>query len=195
MQLLTDRDKNINERGSKSAESKNQNVQFLNKTAYMGLLLAFALILSYVEFLLPFQTGLPGVKLGLANLAVVLCLYLFGWRKAVLLTVVKAIFSGLLFGNMSVILYSLAGAILSVLVMIVLKSSNWFHVPVISAAGGVSHNMGQLLVAMAVVETYGVFYYMPMLIIAGLITGIVIGITAALVLPYLQNILAKGNFK
>ena len=78
--------------------------------AHMGLLLAFALILSYIELLIPFQPGIPGVKLGLSNLAVVLCLYLLGWRKALLLTVVKAIFSGLLFGNLFMILYSLAGA-------------------------------------------------------------------------------------
>lgn len=170
-------------------------VNQFSQTAYMGLLLAFALILSYVELLIPFQTGMPGVKLGLANLAVVLCLYLFGWQKALLLTVVKAIFSGLLFGNLFMILYSLAGAVFSVLVMIFLKKSNWFHVPVISASGGVAHNMGQLLVAIRVVETYGVLYYVPILIVAGLVTGLVIGIVSALVLPCLQNILAKGNFK
>ena len=163
--------------------------------AHMGLLLAFALILSYIELLIPFQPGIPGVKLGLSNLAVVLCLYLFGWRKALLLTVVKAIFSGLLFGNLFMILYSLAGAVFSALIMILLKKSGSFHIPVVSGAGGVAHNLGQLLVAMRVAETYGILYYMPMLIIAGLVTGLLIGITAALVLPYLQNILAKGNFK
>ena len=174
-----------------------------NETAYMGLLLAFALILSYVELLIPFQMGMPGIKLGLANLAVVLCLYLFGWQRALFLTVAKAIFSGLLFGNLFMILYSLAGAVISALVMIFLKKSNWFHVPVISAAGGVAHsilgaiahNMGQLVVAVKVVETYSVLYYMPVLIAAGLVTGLVIGITAALVLPYLQNILGKGKSK
>ncbi len=163
--------------------------------AHMGLLLAFALILSYIELLIPFQPGIPGVKLGLSNLAVVLCLYLFGWRKALLLTVVKAIFSGLLFGNLFMILYSLAGAVFSALIMILLKKSGSFHIPVVSGAGGVAHNLGQLLVAMRVVETYGILYYMPMLIIAGLVTGLLIGITAALVLPYLQNILAKGKLK
>ncbi len=176
-------------------QADNMVLESFHVTAYMGLLLAFALILSYVELLIPFQTGMPGVKLGLANLAVVLCLYLFGWQKALLLTAVKAVLSGLLFGNLFMILYSLAGAVFSALIMIILKKTNWFHVPVISAAGGVAHNMGQLLVAIRVVETYGVLYYMPTLIIAGLVTGLVMGISAALVLPYLQNILAKGNFK
>lgn len=158
------------------------------KTAYMGLLLAFALILSYVETLIPFAAGIPGVKLGLANLAVLLCLYLLGPGQALLLTVTKAVLSGFLFGNLFMILYSLAGAIISVAVMILLKKGGRFHVPAVSAAGGVFHNLGQLLVAFFVVKTYGIVYYMPPLIVAGLITGLVIGLTASLALPYLQRI-------
>lgn len=165
----------------------------LNKTAYMGLLTALALILSYVENLISFQPGIPGIKIGLANLAVLICLYLFGWREAMILTVVKAVVSGLLFGNLFMIAYSLAGALVSALTMIFLKKSGLFHVPVISAAGGVMHNIGQLLVALFVVETYSVVYYMPVLILSGLAAGIVIGMAAALVLPYIQNILKKGN--
>lgn len=162
------------------------------KIAYMGLFLAFALILSYIETLIPFAPGIPGIKLGLANLAVVLCLYLFGFKSALLLTTVKALLSGLLFGNLFMILYSLAGAWLSLLLMALLKKKDLFHIPVVSGAGGVMHNMGQLLVAFFAVETYGVIYYMPVLIVAGLITGIVIGMAASLVLPYLQKILVKG---
>lgn len=164
-----------------------------NKTAFMGLLLAFALILSYVETLIPFQTGIPGVKLGLANLAVVLCLYLFTWKETILLTTLKAILSGLLFGNLFMILYSLAGAWISCIIMIILKRTGWFHVPIVSVAGGVMHNMGQLLIALFVVETYSIFYYIPVLMIAGLLTGFVIGSVAALVLPYIQNIVSKGT--
>lgn len=162
------------------------------KTAYMGLFLAFALILSYIETLIPFAPGIPGIKLGLANLAVLLCLYLFGAKQAMLLTTVKALLSGLLFGNLFMIVYSLAGAWLSLLVMILLKKHNWFHLPVVSGGGGIMHNMGQLLVAFLVVDTYGVVYYMPALILAGLITGLVMGTAASLVLPYLQKMLVKG---
>ncbi len=162
------------------------------KTAHMGLLLAFALILSYVETFIPFSPGIPGMKLGLANLAVLLCLYMFGSRDALLLTIVKALFSGLLFGNLFMILYSLAGALLSWIVMSMMKRTDCFHLPVISGAGGIMHNMGQLLVAFFAVETYGVIYYMPVLIIAGLITGIIIGISANLLLPYLKKLLVKG---
>lgn len=164
-----------------------------NKTAYMGLLTALALILSYVENLISFQPGIPGVKIGLANLAVLICLYLFGWREAMILSIVKAVVSGFLFGNLFMITYSLSGALVSAITMILLKKSGLFHVPVVSAAGGVMHNMGQLLVALFVVETYSVVYYMPVLILSGLATGIVIGMAASLVLPYIQNILKKGH--
>lgn len=163
-----------------------------NKTVFMGLLLAFALILSYIETLIPLKIGIPGIKLGLANLAILLCLYLFDWKEALLLTTVKALLSGLLFGNLFMTIYSLAGAWLSCLAMIFMKRSNWFHVPVVSAAGGVAHNVGQLLVAAFVIRTYGLVYYVPILIIAGLIVGMVIGSMASLVLPYIKNILVKG---
>lgn len=177
----------------KQQMSNSASHSYVSKTAYLGLLLAFALILSYVEILIPFQIGIPGVKLGLANLAVVLCLYLFGWKEALFLTVGKALLGGLMFGNLFMILYSLSGAVLSAAVMTGLKRSRSFHVPVISAAGGVAHNMGQLLVAAFVVKTYGVFYYMPALIISGLVTGILIGVVSALVLPYIQRIVSKGH--
>lgn len=164
-----------------------------NKTAYLGVLLAFALILSYIETLIPFQSGIPGIRLGLANLAIVLCLYLFGWRQALLLAVSKVLLGGFMFGSLSMMLYSAAGAFLSALGMTVLKRTHWFHVPVVSAAGGVLHNLGQIFVAFFTVKTYGVFYYVPILMIAGLITGILIGIVAVLVLPYIQTILSKGT--
>lgn len=164
------------------------------KSAYIGLLMALALILSYVENLIAFQPGIPGMKIGLANLAVLLSLYLFGWKEAVLLTLTKAVISGFLFGSMFTIVYSLAGAGVSVFAMILLKKCSLFHIPVVSAVGGVMHNMGQLLVAVFAVENYSVFYYMPVLILAGLATGIVIGAAAVLVLPYIQRIVRKGVF-
>ena len=164
-----------------------------NRTAYMGLLLAFAFILSYIEMLLPLQVGIPGVKLGLANLAVLLCMYLLDHRSALLLTVSKAILTGFLFGNLSMIIYSLAGALLSFLVMLYMKKSSKFHIPVISALGGVAHNIGQLLVAYLVIDTYAIIYYVPVLLISGLLTGVLIGITVALVLPYLRKFVMRGR--
>lgn len=163
------------------------------KTAYLGMLLAFALILSYIEAVLPLSFGIPGIKLGLANLAVVLALYLLGTGSALLLTIMKALLAGFMFGNMTMLLYSLAGALCSFLIMTWMKKSDRFHLPVVSAAGGVMHNIGQILVAYLTVKTYGILYYIPILILAGLVTGILIGITADLVKPYAQKIMEKGN--
>ena len=149
MPSLTEREKR------QSAHTENQS--YVSHITCMGLLLALALILSYVEVLIPFQPGIPGIKLGLANLAVVLCLYLLGWKDALLLTIVKALLSGLLFGNLFMILYSLTGAIISAFAMILLQKNGGFHLPAVSAAGGVAHNMGQLLVAFFVV-VFGILF-------------------------------------
>lgn len=192
MRLPTENDKFFSENKSKkNLSTRAENRSYVSQNTCMGLLLALALILSYVEVLIPFQPGIPGIKLGLANLAVVLCLYLMGWKAALLLTIVKALLSGFLFGSLFMILYSLAGALVSALVMILLKRAGGFHLPVVSAAGGVSHNMGQLLVALFAVETYGILYYIPILLASGLVTGILIGITASLVLPYITQIYQK----
>lgn len=168
-------------------------INMKTKTAYMGLLLAFAFILSYIEMLLPLQVGIPGVKLGLANMAVLLCLYLFDTFSAFLLTVSKAVLTGFLFGNLSMIIYSLAGAIFSFIVMLLLKKSGRFHIPVISAMGGVAHNAAQLLIAYFMIETYAIIYYVPILIVSGLVTGILIGITVNLLLPLLRKVINRGG--
>lgn len=161
------------------------------KTAHMGLFLSFALILSYIETLIPFSFGIPGIKLGLANVAVLMCICLLGYREGLVLAMLKVILTGLLFGNLSMILYSLAGAVCSYIVMAIMVKSGKFHIPVISGTGGVFHNMGQLLVAYVIVETYGVWYYMPVLILAGLFTGVITGIAASLVMPYVNNIIDR----
>lgn len=160
-----------------------------NKTAHMGLLLAFALILSYIETLIPFSFGIPGIKLGLANVAVLMCICLLGYREGLGLAVLKVFLAGLLFGNLSMMLYSLAGALSSYLVMALMVWSGKFHIPVVSGVGGVFHNIGQLIVAYFIVETYGIWYYMPVLVLAGLLTGAVTGITASLVMPYAERIM------
>lgn len=163
------------------------------KTAHMGLLLSFALILSYIETLIPFSFGVPGIKLGLANVAVLMCICLLGYREGLVLAVLKVLLTGLLFGNFSVMLYSLSGALCSYLVMAIMVKSGKFHIPVVSGAGGVFHNLGQLLVAYFVVETYSIWYYMPILILAGLLTGVFTGITVSLVMPYVGNIIYRKD--
>lgn len=146
------------------------------RVAVFGVFTALALIFSYVELLIPINFGIPGAKLGLANLVIIIVLYKTDWKEALLLSVVRIVLAGFLFGNLFGILYSLAGGILSLAVMALLKRSGDFSIIGVSMAGGVSHNVGQLIMAMLVVETYAVGYYLPVLLIAGLITGTLIGI-------------------
>ena len=159
-----------------------------NRVAYFGVFTALALIFSYVESLIPIQLGIPGVKLGLANLIIVIALYKMRLSEVFLLSIVRILLSGFLFGNYFSILYSLAGGLLSLVVMALLKKMGDFSVMGISMAGGVSHNVGQLVVAMLVVETVSVSYYLPVLLVAGLVTGFLIGVAAGEMLKRLVNI-------
>ena len=149
-----------------------------NRVAYFGVFTALALIFSYIETLIPVNFGIYGVKLGLANLIIVVALYKIGIGEAFLLSVVRVVLSGFLFGNYFSIIYSLAGGMLSLAVMSLLKRSGGFSVMGVSIAGGVFHNIGQLIVAMLVVETFSVIYYVPVLLTAGILAGLVKGIAA-----------------
>lgn len=159
-------------------DQRNSRDEQTKRIAGLGLFLAFALILGYVEALLPVSFGIPGVKLGLANLAVLFVLYLRGIRDACIIDVLRILLSGFLFGNLYSILYSMAGGLLSFLVMVLLKKSGSFSIVGVSVAGGVFHNLGQLAVAVLVVETIGIFYYVPPLLLAGVLTGFLIGFLA-----------------
>ena len=153
--------------------------------AAFGILLALALLLSYVEVLLPLSIGIPGVKLGLANLASLVCLYLFGIRRAALLSVLRIVLTGFLFGNMAAILHSLSGAALSRTAAALAKRSGGFSELGVSVLGAVFHNLGQLIVASLVVQNRGLFWYFPLLLLAGVIMGALIGLLTAEVLKHL----------
>ena len=159
-----------------------------NRVAYFGVFTALALIFSYVETLIPFHIGIAGVKLGLANLIIVIALYKMSLKETYLLSVVRVVLSGFIFGNYFSIIYSLAGGLLSLTVMSLLRKRGGFSILGISIAGGVCHNIGQLAIAMVVVETFSVIYYIPVLLIAGLATGLLIGIAADGMLKRLVNI-------
>ena len=159
-----------------------------SRVAYFGVFTALALIFSYVETLIPVNLGIPGVKLGLANLIIVVALYKMRLSEAYLLSVVRILLAGFIFGNYFSIIYSLAGGLLSLTVMALLKKWGGFSLHGISIAGGVFHNIGQLIVAAVVVETFSVTYYFPVLLVAGLLTGLVIGIVAEMMLKRLVNI-------
>ncbi|MGN0350496.1 MAG: Gx transporter family protein [Roseburia sp.] len=144
----------------------------------MGVFIALALICSYIESLIPFYFGIPGVKLGLTNIVVVIMLYTVGEKEAFGISMLRIVLAGFLFGNMFSILYSLAGGILSFCVMYIVKKTKLLGVIPVSVCGGISHNIGQIIVAAIVVENYNIFYYVPALLIAGTITGFLIGIVA-----------------
>lgn len=148
------------------------------KIAHLGLYTAAAMIFSYVESLFPVFTGVPGVKLGLPNLIIVLVLFQYSWKEAALVSAARIIAAGFLFGNLFSIVYSLAGAVLSMVSMNLLKKIQGFSMVGISMAGGVTHNIGQLLIAMWIVENFSLVYYLPMLLISGVLTGFCIGILA-----------------
>lgn len=173
----------------------------MKRTVTLGFLLAVAMLLSYVESLIPFGIGIPGIKLGLPNLIVLLMLYLYSGREAIVVNLLRIILSGFLFSNLYTILYSLAGALCSFGIMYLLKKTGKFSVIGISVSGGVFHNIGQMFVAMLVVETFAVAFYLPYLMLAGVLTGFLIGIVSRQLMPYIARLeernvrLSQGNHR
>ena len=156
------------------------------RIAILGVIIAFAAILSYIEAIISIGMFIPGVKLGLANIAVVICFYLYGYKEALMVNVVRIIIVGLLFGNMFSISFSISGALVSYIVMVLLKKTDIFSPIGISVAGGVAHNVGQILVASLIIESYSVIYYLPILMIAGIVCGLIIGFISILVIKYMK---------
>ena len=152
------------------------------RIAACGVLTALALIFSYIEFLVPLPIAIPGIKLGLANIVCLVCLYALGEKHAFLINVTRIALAALLFGSVFSALYALAGGIVSFAVMALLKRTKRFSVCGVSMAGGVFHNLAQLAVAGLLVESAQVFYYFPVLLLSGMATGIGIGILATLIL-------------
>ena len=161
-----------------------------HNVALAAMLAALALIFSYVEAILPLSVGIPGVKLGIANLVVIIALYTLGFRYAMTVNIIRILVAGLLFNGAFGAMYSLAGGILSLTVMFLLKKTGLFSTVGISMAGGVVHNLGQLIVAALIVSTMKLFYYFPVLLFSGMISGVLIGILAHLILKKLPGNLA-----
>ncbi len=141
-------------------------------------LIAVAMILSYIESLIPAFVAVPGVKMGLSNIATVFALYALGWPYAICVSLVRVVLSALLFGNVVGLIYSLSGAALALALMILLKRIDSFSSVGVSVAGGVAHNIGQVLAACVVMETAAIALYIIPLLISGTISGIVIGLVA-----------------
>lgn len=160
----------------------------MKRTVTLGFLLAVSLLLSYIESLLPFGIGIPGIKLGLPNMIVILLLYLYSGREALLVNMLRIIVSGFLFSNLYTILYSLAGAFCSFVIMYLLKKTKKFSLIGISVSGGVFHNIGQLLMAVLVVKSVAAVFYLPYLMLAGVFTGFLIGVAVRQVMPYIARL-------
>ena len=158
-----------------------------SKLTMCALLAALALIFSYIEVLIPFNPGIPGIKLGIANLVIIVALYYLGPKYALTVNLVRILIAGLLFNGMFGALYSLSGGLLSWLVMVLLQKTRLFSVTGVSMAGGIAHNLGQLLTAAFIVSNIKVFIYFPVLIFSGMICGTLIGILSHLILKKLPK--------
>ena len=161
----------------------------MSHTAQLGLFTAVALILSYVESLLPpIWAAVPGIKIGLPNIIVILILYRAGFKSAAAVSLVRVSIVALLFGSVMTLAYSLAGAVLSLTLMALCKRSNLFSAVGVSIVGGVSHNLGQILVAITLFNTVQLGYYMIVLAFTGTVAGVFIGIAGTILMKRLEKL-------
>ncbi len=152
------------------------------RTVLLGMLIAISLVLGYVEFSLPNFVPIPGIKLGLANIPVMYALFKLKPIHTFTISIIRVTIISLAFGNLLYFAFSLAGAFCSILVMIILKKLQLFSLTGISICGGVCHNLGQIIIAVIVLDAPGLFYYFPFLLIAGIVAGIIIGLISKLLI-------------
>lgn len=156
------------------------------KIAIYGVMAALAMILSYVEMQLPAFVAIPGVKLGLTNIVVLVALYKIGYKSALFINIVRIIAVSLLFGTFMSFAFSFTGGMLSTLVMILLKKSEKFSAVGVSVAGGITHNIGQILAAMLLLNTKAIIWYLPVLWLSGILSGLLIGLIGALIVKRIK---------
>ena len=157
------------------------------KVALYGILIALAMVMSFIETLIPIPFPVPGVKLGLANLVTIVGLYLIGIPGTICVTVLRVMLVGFSFGNPYSMIYGLSGSFLSLFVMAIARKYHLFSQTGISILGGVFHNIGQMIFASFVVQTMGVFVYLPTLLLSGCIAGAVIGVLGGIITERLTN--------
>ena len=157
------------------------------KVAFLGLSIALAMILSFVESQIPALTAIPGIKVGLPNLVIVFLLYRKGWKETVTVSIIRIILVSILFGNVQTMTFSIAGAVLSLFGMILLKKTNWFSTVTVSIVGGILHNVGQIIAACFWTETAEIVLYLPVLLVSGTIAGAVIGLIAGMLVKRLEK--------
>ena len=149
------------------------------KLAVLAFLLAVSMIFSYVESLIPLSLGAPGIKMGLPNIITVFLLYTLGKKEAILVSLLRVLLTALLFGNLFSLIYSLSGAVLSFLVMALLQKTGLFRTVTVSVTGACAHNLAQILAAMVILGFKEILYYLPYLLLSGVVSGIIIGIVSA----------------
>ncbi len=157
------------------------------KVAFYGIFAALAILMGYVEAMVQMPIPVPGIKLGLANVIVVIAMYFMGNKAAIGINVIRVLISALLFNGFSGFLYSLSGAAASFIVMVLAKKIKSSGIIGVSVLGGVTHNIAQIGVAAAVLNTPGLMYYVPVLLVAGVVTGVIIGIVAKYCLRYIEK--------
>ncbi len=159
------------------------------KIALLGVLTSVALVLSYLEVMLPpISTAVPGIKMGLPNIIIIFMLYKFGLKEAVTVSLIRVFIVALLFGNIMTLAYSVAGAVLSLGLMTLFKRINLFSQIGVSIIGGISHNLGQILVAIFLFDTIQIGYYMIVLSVTGTIAGVLIGIISSILVKKLEKV-------
>ena len=156
------------------------------KLVTLAVTISVAMILSFVESRIPAFVAIPGVKVGLANIAVIFALYKMGWREAIVVSVIRVLLVALLFGSVVSLAYSIAGALISLSLMILLRKIGIFTEVAVSVVGGITHNIGQILIAFLLLETKVVFYYLPFLLVSGVIAGIAVGVASALLIKRIK---------
>ncbi len=160
-------------------ENKQKQLTGSRRLAMRGVMIPLAMILSYVESLIPFSFAVPGAKIGLANTVTVLALLRLGLADALLIGTIRVILTSILFGNAVMMVYSLAGAFFSILIMSLCSRSKKFGIIGISIAGAVSHNLGQCLAAAVLMQNQNIMWYLPLLLLYGVISGLVTGIISS----------------
>lgn len=159
------------------------------KIASYGLFIALAFIFSYIESLVPIPFPVPGIKLGLANLVIIIAIYGIGPKEAFVLSIVRVILVGFTFRDPSTLIFSLAGGVLSWLAMVIFMKLKLFSMIGVSIIGGIAHNIGQIIVAILYVNNPSLIYYLPLLLISGVVSGTLIGILGAIVIKRLHKFL------
>lgn len=157
------------------------------KVAFLGLSIALAMILSFVESQIPALVAIPGIKVGLPNLVIVFLLYKMSWKDAVIVSIIRTLLVSILFGNIQMLTFSVAGAALSLASMIILKKTNWFSTITVSIVGGICHNIGQIIAAILWTQTAGIVTYLPVLLVSGTVAGAVIGLISGMLVERLKK--------